>query len=276
MRTSDEESSGTAQGVAALASDNVRRSPRRSRGSLRAVPAGEAGTHRTGAHASVHDPQDSAVLTDHRHDSRAHKRVVVLAAGTLAVATLSSIAPVPQIVTSASASSSNVAVATREVAQSDAATLDLTAAGAVAGTATTKAVAAVDKPAPKKRAAPQPKTVVARTAAVAPFAFGTAAYAQWHAKRMMSTSRYGWKATAQYVCLVNLWTRESHWNYRSHNKSSGAHGIPQAMPGSKMRVAGTDWMTNPVTQIRWGLGYIKSRYGSPCGAWSHFRSHNWY
>ena len=285
MRTPDEESSGTAQGVAALASDTVRRSARRPRSSLRAVPAGEAGTHRTGAHASVHDPQDSAVLTDHKHDSRAHKRVVVLAAGTLAVATLSSIAPVPQIVTSASASSSTATVATPEAAQSDAATLDLSAAGAVAGTATTKAVAgttttqavaAVPKPAPKKRAAPKPKTVVAKTAAAAPFAFGTAAYAQWHAKRLMSTSRYGWKATAQYVCLVNLWTRESHWNYRSHNKSSGAHGIPQAMPGSKMRVAGTDWMTNPVTQIRWGLGYIKSRYGSPCGAWSHFRSHNWY
>ena len=123
MRTSDEESSGTAQGVAALASDTVRRSAPRSRTSLRAVPAGEAGTHRTGAHASVHDPQDSAVLTDHKHDSRAHKRVVVLAAGTLAVATLSSIAPVPQIVTSASASSSTATVATPEAAQSDAATL---------------------------------------------------------------------------------------------------------------------------------------------------------
>ncbi len=120
-----------------------------------------------------------------------------------------------------------------------------------------------------------PKAAVKATA-VAPFAFGTAAYSQWHAKRMMSTSRYGWRSAAQYTCLVNLWTRESHWNYRSHNKSSGAHGIPQAMPGSKMRVAGTDWMTNPVTQIRWGLGYIKGRYGSPCGAWSHFRSHNWY
>ena len=75
---------------------------------------------------------------------------------------------------------------------------------------------------------------------------------------------------------MNLWNRESHWNYKSHNKSSGAHGIPQALPGSKMAKVGTDWMTNPVTQIRWGLGYIKGRYGTPCGAWSHFRSHNWY
>ena len=216
------------------------------------------------------------MLTDFRHDSRAHKRVVVLAAGTLAVATLSSIAPVPQVVPVASASSSNAGAPNPEAVQSDAATLDLTAAGAVAGTATTKAVAAASAPAPKKRKAPKKKAVVARVGAVAPFAFGTAAYSQWLAKRLMSTSRYGWSSSAQYTCLVNLWTRESHWNYRSHNKSSGAHGIPQAMPGSKMRVAGSDWMTNPVTQIRWGLGYIKGRYGSPCGAWAHFRSHNWY
>ena len=214
------------------------------------------------------------MLTDLRHDSRAHKRVVVLAAGTLAVATMSSIAPVPQVASIASATASASTQSVSAV-QSDAATLDLTAAGAVAGTAITKAVAAASAPAPKKRKAPAPKAAVKATA-VAPFAFGTAAYSQWHAKRMMSTSRYGWRSAAQYTCLVNLWTRESHWNYRSHNKSSGAHGIPQALPGSKMRVAGADWMTNPVTQIRWGLGYIKGRYGSPCGAWAHFRSHNWY
>lgn len=211
------------------------------------------------------------MLTDLRHDSRTHKRVLVLAAGTLAVATLSSIMPVPQMVTVASAGTATRSALER---QSDAATLDVSAAGAVAGTAASKAYAAATT-APRQR----PKPVVAKprsTTAVAPFRFGTAAYAQWHAKRLMSTSRYGWKSTAQYQCLVNLWTRESHWNYRSHNKSSGAHGIPQALPGSKMANAGSDWLTNPVTQIRWGLGYIKSRYGSPCGAWSHFRSHNWY
>ncbi len=210
-----------------------------------------------------------------RHEPRTHRRIVVLAAGTLAVATLSSVAPVPQVVPVASAGTT--AVGERV---SDAAVLDVTAAGAVAGTATARALAASTRKTTTATTAPRPrpKPVVRITAktTVAPFRFGTAAYAQWHAKRLMSTSRYGWKSSAQYVCLVNLWTRESHWNYRSHNKSSGAHGIPQALPGSKMRVAGTDWMTNPVTQIRWGLGYIKSRYGSPCGAWSHFRSHNWY
>lgn len=80
----------------------------------------------------------------------------------------------------------------------------------------------------------------------------------------------------QFGCLDSLWTRESNWNHRAYNRSSGAYGIPQALPGGKMAGAGWDWRYNPTTQIRWGLKYIKSRYGRPCGAWGHFRSHNWY
>jgi hypothetical protein len=80
----------------------------------------------------------------------------------------------------------------------------------------------------------------------------------------------------QFRCLDSLWTRESNWNHRAYNRWSGAYGIPQALPGHKMGLAGWDWRFNPQTQIRWGLRYIKGRYGSPCGAWGHFRSHNWY
>jgi hypothetical protein len=80
----------------------------------------------------------------------------------------------------------------------------------------------------------------------------------------------------EFRCLDNLWTRESNWNHRAYNSSSGAYGIPQALPAGKMRGAGRDWKSNPETQIRWGLAYIKGRYGRPCGAWGHFRSHNWY
>ncbi|WP_246075697.1 transglycosylase SLT domain-containing protein [Nonomuraea terrae] len=80
----------------------------------------------------------------------------------------------------------------------------------------------------------------------------------------------------EFRCLDNLWTRESGWNHRAHNRSSGAYGIPQALPAGKMRISGRDWRSNPDTQIRWGLAYIKGRYGKPCGAWGHFRSHNWY
>jgi hypothetical protein len=77
---------------------------------------------------------------------------------------------------------------------------------------------------------------------------------------------------AQFPCLDKLWKKESGWNYRATNRSSGAYGIPQALPGKKMSSAGDDWQTNPATQIKWGLGYIKGRYNSPCGAWSHSES----
>jgi hypothetical protein len=76
----------------------------------------------------------------------------------------------------------------------------------------------------------------------------------------------------QFPCLEKLWDHESGWNAKAENKGSGAYGIPQALPGSKMGSAGSDWKTNPATQIKWGLGYVKGRYKSPCGAWSHFQS----
>jgi len=80
----------------------------------------------------------------------------------------------------------------------------------------------------------------------------------------------------QFGCLDSLWTRESGWNPHADNPSSSAYGIPQALPGSKMASAGADWATNPVTQITWGLGYIRDRYGSPCGAWAHSQSTGFY
>jgi len=80
----------------------------------------------------------------------------------------------------------------------------------------------------------------------------------------------------QFPCLDKLWTKESHWNTKASNSGSGAYGIPQALPGSKMGSEGSDWRTNPATQIEWGLGYIRDRYGSPCGAWGFKQSHGWY
>jgi hypothetical protein len=85
---------------------------------------------------------------------------------------------------------------------------------------------------------------------------------------------YGW-SSSQFGCLVSLWNAESGWNVYASNPS-GAYGIPQALPGSKMASAGPDWQSDPTTQIRWGLGYIKSLYGSPCGAWSHEEATGWY
>ena len=86
---------------------------------------------------------------------------------------------------------------------------------------------------------------------------------------------YGWTED-DFVALVNLWNKESGWNLNCYNSYSGAYGIPQSLPGSKMASEGDDWQTNGETQIRWGLKYIQGRYGSPSGAWGHFLSHNWY
>lgn len=83
-------------------------------------------------------------------------------------------------------------------------------------------------------------------------------------------------SSSQMSCLIPLWAGESGWRVNAENSSSGAYGIPQALPGSKMATAGADWRTNPATQIKWGLGYIQERYGSPCGAWGFKQSHGWY
>jgi hypothetical protein len=88
-------------------------------------------------------------------------------------------------------------------------------------------------------------------------------------------SSYGW-SSSEMSCLVPLWMGESGWRVNAENASSGAYGIPQSLPGSKMASAGADWRTNPVTQIKWGLGYIQERYGSPCGAWGFKQGHGWY
>jgi hypothetical protein len=88
-------------------------------------------------------------------------------------------------------------------------------------------------------------------------------------------SKYSWGKN-QHSCLVNLWNRESGWRHTAANPTSSAYGIPQSLPGKKMAAAGADWRTNPETQIKWGLKYIKHRYETPCGAWSAFKKKGWY
>ena len=120
----------------------------------------------------------------------------------------------------------------------------------------------VVKPAPKK----------ASTASAGPIVNYSGESPRAIAQGLLSS--YGW-GQDQMPCLNSLWNRESGWNVHASNPS-GAYGIPQALPGSKMSTAGPDWQNNPTTQIKWGLGYIKSMYGSPCGAWSHSQSTGWY
>ncbi|MBW8481523.1 lytic transglycosylase domain-containing protein [Actinomadura parmotrematis] len=86
---------------------------------------------------------------------------------------------------------------------------------------------------------------------------------------------HGWRSERQFRCLERLWSRESHWNESAHNPA-GAHGIPQALPGSKMASAGPDWRSSARTQIKWGLRYVAARYGTPCSAWNHWQAAGWY
>lgn len=93
--------------------------------------------------------------------------------------------------------------------------------------------------------------------------------------QQMAANNFGW-GDGEFSCLVSLWNRESGWNAQAMNPSSGAYGIPQALPGDKMASHGADWQTNAATQIAWGLDYIAGRYGTPCGAWGHSQSVGWY
>jgi hypothetical protein len=129
---------------------------------------------------------------------------------------------------------------------------------------------------PKITYTPPPVVPVAPAAPAAPLAPAgpppTPGTAKSIAYNMLASFGF---STSQFSCLDNLWTQESGWNVYAAN-ASGAYGIPQALPGDKMASAGADWQSNPTTQIKWGLGYIKSIYGDPCGAWGHEQSYGWY
>jgi hypothetical protein len=97
--------------------------------------------------------------------------------------------------------------------------------------------------------------------------------AQSIAYNMMAS--FGFSPSTYFGCLLDIWNRESGWVYDAEN-ASGAYGIPQALPGSKMASAGADWQTNPATQIKWGLSYIKAIYGNPCSAWAFEEANGYY
>jgi hypothetical protein len=117
------------------------------------------------------------------------------------------------------------------------------------------------------------KIVTEKTAASAPGAPAPSPGTAQAIARQLLLAR-GW-GSDQFNCLVTLWNHESGWRVHASNPS-GAYGIPQALPGSKMGSAGPDWQNNATTQIKWGLGYISARYNTPCGAWSSWQAQGWY
>jgi heat shock protein HslJ len=127
-------------------------------------------------------------------------------------------------------------------------------------------------PSPSKSASPKPSTSPAKPVNIPADCNG---YSGNRATGCALLSEFGF-GLDQMPCLEKLWTKESGWNHLAKNGGSGAYGIPQSLPGNKMAKFGSDWQTNPATQIRWGLDYIRGRYKTPCGAWAYFQSHNNY
>lgn len=135
--------------------------------------------------------------------------------------------------------------------------------------------AAAAKAAAAKAAAAQAAAAAPAAAAVTTSAGGAYSGSPRDIGRQIAASEFGWGA-AQFQCYDNIIMHESAWNPTATNPGSGAYGIPQSLPGDKMASAGADWRTNPATQIRWGLGYVKDRYGTPCAAWSFKSANGWY
>ena len=196
----------------------------------------------------------------------------VVAVATLGVTNAAFGAPEKPIVDSTPVSSQAVQLAALHKAVAEARADKAAAEGLAAAKAAKKKAAAKHRAAKKraaKAAAQRRADALRATRAAAAVRPGT----NRALGKQMAAAR-GW-GDAQFVCLDQLWTRESGWSQRASN-ASGAYGIPQAMPGGKMASAGSDWATNPRTQIAWGLSYIGGRYGTPCGAWSAFQSKGWY
>lgn len=120
-------------------------------------------------------------------------------------------------------------------------------------------------PAPTPRPSPQPTTPI------------PADCSGYSGNRAIGCALLEWAGFGldQMDCLEKLWTKESGWRVEAANPS-GAYGIPQALPGNKMAAYGDDWQTNPETQVKWGLQYIKGKYGTPCDGWAYFQANGWY
>jgi hypothetical protein len=201
-----------------------------------------------------------------RGTSTRRRGSVMLAVGTLAVATITAgLGPVAE-----------ADAPTGEVPASAVAAAPVAAAAPVVAPRTAAAVASspgTAEAAKQARAKKRHSRASFRPSA-APYRFASKRFNRWYAKRYMAY-KYHWHRK-QFRCLSPLWGKESAWNERAHNSASGAHGIPQAMPGSKMAKYGKRWRTNPTIQVKWGLSYIKGVYRSPCRAWSFWGSHHWY
>jgi hypothetical protein len=228
------------------------------------APAGKSGTAFATLSQPVHRPADRQASPPTANRAVPHSRSV---AGHQAVLTAEAQQQAAMHRAVVTQPAKRQATATPATAASQAAARQSQQA-AQPETRPTAQQAAVASPTPAPSSTPTPSATPATTPP--PAASGSP---QAIAQSMLKS--FGW-SSSQFSCLKPLWQHESSWSVSASNSSTGAYGIPQAVPGSKMASAGPDWKTNPSTQIKWGLGYIKGTYGSPCAAWSHEQADGWY
>lgn len=256
------------------------------------MSAESQGRHHPGAHRRLRAHPSGSPWKAHGNAhalSRVLRRPLAAAAAILAVAGASAARPAASVepVSGASFTASPMAVAqatelSRNHNDTNAALAEARRSGVQRASALTQQQKVAAAALVKARVDAAAALARARTAAAARVTRqrvrqGLLARAQSDPKaagRLLAEDR-GWGAQ-QFGCLESLWTKESGWRWNANNPSSGAYGIPQSLPGSKMASAGGDWATNPATQIRWGLSYIANRYGTPCSAWAHSQAVNWY
>jgi hypothetical protein len=207
------------------------------------------------------------------------KLVVLVATGTFAVASAATAAAAIWPSSGASASAATQPpVIKSQIAPAQLVVASQQVRAVVEGRAYELAVVAAKRAAARKKAAQEKAAVAEEKAAAekkaqAKLASEDSGTPQQIAQAMLG--QFGW-SSSQFSCLDSLWTGESGWQVTAYNPNTGAYGIPQAVPGSKMRSAGPDWQTSAYIQIRWGLGYIQATYGSPCSAWQHEETDGWY
>jgi hypothetical protein len=258
-------------------------------GAVDRTPA--VGGARTGTGGRAHTPPGGRAHTTARGFSRALRRPLVSAAAILAVAgvsaagtsqampysapsgpsfTASPMAVAQSIELSHNRDDTNTALsAARRSGVQRASALTQAKDAAAAALTVARSQAAIQLVTARRAQAEQVARDLVRQAVIS-----SAQQDPKSAARLLAADR-GW-GDGQFSCLDSLWTKESGWSYTANNAGSGAYGIPQSLPGSKMSAFGSDWATNPVTQIKWGLQYIGDRYGSPCGAWAQSQATNWY
>ncbi len=248
-------------------------------GALSTAPSASAADGRSPAQARPLLTSDEELALDVQLEmAAAHRHLVIqqvtarLAAARAAAAQQAALAAEAQRVAQAVAQQAAVQAASdQQAAQAQQAQQAQQAAAQAqqAGQAAAQAQQATQAAA---QAAPAQQSTQAQQSPSQPTAGQSTGDPKGYARQLLSSRG----EAGQFGCLDSLWGRESGWQVSASNASSGAYGIPQALPGSKMASVGPDWQSNAATQILWGLGYIDGRYGSPCAAWSHSQANGWY